>query len=102
MRLTNQLHELELKTVMAATSSCSVPPSPGGPLRPSSGLAGTGSGFGGVGTPLNFGSRTSVHRTASNGLSFDSDKGEFKEFVDVGVQTCERTNMVRIFLVNIL
>ena len=91
MRLTNQLHELELKNVMTS-SGTSVPPSPGGPLK----------GGGGPGTPLGFGSRTSVHRTASNGISFDSDKGEFKEFVDVMVQTSEKTNTVRRPLLKVL
>ena len=33
-------------------------------------------------------------RVSSNGISFDSDKGEFKEFVDVGAQTSQRSSMV--------
>ena len=43
-------------------------------------------------TPLGLGPRhPSLMRlhSNSNGISFDSDKGEFKEFVDVGSQTNE-------------
>ena len=43
-------------------------------------------------TPLGLGPKhPSLMRlhSNSNGLSFDSDKGEFKEFIDVGSQTNE-------------
>ena len=77
---------MELEKVMIS----SVPPSPGGPF----------SGAPLKSTPivnkLNIHPKVSALRTSSNGLSFDSDKGEFKEFVDVGVQTSERASMVRI------
>ena len=68
---------LELKNVMHE----SVPPSPGGPRTPHL-------------------SNLSLHklqltgRASSNGISFDSDKGEFKEFIDVGSQTRQQTSMV--------
>ena len=75
VKLTNQIHELELKNVMCT----SVPPSPGGPR-------------------LNLSSsnlqKIAVCRTTSNGISFDSDRGEFKEFIDVGVQTNDRASLV--------
>lgn len=86
VRLTNQLHELELHSVIQH----STPASPGGPfnvgpttvhnfppLQPASA----------AGTKI-----TCSRLTSSNGISFDSDKGEFKEYVDVGVQTSEKTN----------
>ena len=83
VRLTNQLHEMELQHVM----NTSVPPSPGGPFSPMP-----------KSTPivnkLNIHPKVSALRTSSNGLSFDSDKGEFKEFVDVGVQTSQKASMV--------
>ena len=77
VKLTNQVHEIELKNV-----ELSVPPSPGGPRTPHL-------------------SNLSLHklnigRTSSNGISFDSDRGEFKEFVDVGAQTSQRSSMVKI------
>ena len=76
VKLTNQIHEIELKNVMHG----SVPPSPGGPRTPHL-------------------SNLSLHklnagRASSNGISFDSDKGEFKEFIDVGSQTSQRSSMV--------
>ena len=92
VRLTNQLHELELQNVMIS----SVPPSPGGPFSPMT----NASPFSNAkGTPqvvhkLNLHPKVSALRTSSNGISFDSDKGEFKEFVDVGVQTSEKASMV--------
>jgi len=76
VKLTNQIHEIELKNVMHE----SVPPSPGGPRTPHL-------------------SNLSLHklqltgRASSNGISFDSDKGEFKEFIDVGSQTRQQTSM---------
>jgi len=73
VRLTNQIHEMELKTVV--TLSTSVPPSPR------------------LNTPVfNFKQKQSLQRVNSNGISFDSDKGEFKEFVDVGVQTNDKAS----------
>ena len=84
MRLTNQLHEMELEKVMISSS---VPPSPGGPF--SAPLKSTP-----MLSKLNLHPKVSALRTSSNGLSFDSDKGEFKEFVDVGVQTSEKASMV--------
>ena len=104
VRLTNQIHEMELKTVV--TLSTSVPPSPR------------------LNTPgnftkdflkyrfkffkkyififkkkfsvFNFKQKQSLQRVNSNGISFDSDKGEFKEFVDVGVQTNDKASTVSI------
>ena len=66
----------------------SVPPSPGGPRTPHL-------------------SNLSLHklnagRASSNGISFDSDKGEFKEFIDVGSQTSQRSSMVSFKVENIL
>lgn len=84
VKLTNQVHEIELKNVM----NSSVPPSPGGPRTPCR-------------TPLpnlNI-QKLAIGRTSSNGLSFDSDKGEFKEFVDVGVQTNEKSSTVKKILI---
>ena len=78
VKLTNQIHELELKNVI----NTSVPPSPGGP-RTLSNLS------------LH---KVAVTRTTSNGISFDSDKGEFKEFIDVAVQTNDRSSYVSFHL----
>ncbi|XP_059091006.1 TBC1 domain family member 2B-like isoform X2 [Tigriopus californicus] len=55
VRLTNHVHEMELKQVVA--QSAAYPEVSPGP------------------------------KLTSNGISFDSDKFEFKEFVDIGVQT---------------
>ena len=45
---------------------------------------------------FNFKQKQSLQRVNSNGISFDSDKGEFKEFVDVGVQTNDKASTVSI------
>jgi hypothetical protein len=89
VRLTNQLHEMELKNVMSLGMSVP-PPSPGGPRLPAINNV---SAF----TLSAVNNKMAVHRTNSNGISFDSDKGEFKEFVDVGVQTSDKTNTVSHF-----
>ena len=89
VRLTNQLHEMELEKVMIS----SVPPSPGGPFSFGGPLKSTP-----IVNKLNMHPKVSALRTSSNGLSFDSDKGQFQEFVDVGVQTSEKASMVRILL----
>ena len=47
---------------------------------------------------FNFKQKQSLQRVNSNGISFDSDKGEFKEFVDVGVQTNDKASTVSILL----
>lgn len=60
-------------------NTSSVPPSPGGPRSPLPNLSIK---------------KVAIGRAVSNGLSFDSDKGEFKEFVDVGIQTCEKSSTV--------
>jgi len=94
VRLTNQLHEIELNNVMLAAtvndlkmssqSSGSALLSMAKPkpcplhLRSSSPH----------GQPPKHPSLMRLHSN-SNGISFDSDKGEFKEFIDVGSQTSE-------------
>ena len=91
VRLTNQLHEMELQNVMIS----SVPPSPGGPFSPNATpFSNAKSTPPQVVHKLNMHPKVSALRTSSNGISFDSDKGEFKEFVDVGVQTSEKASMV--------
>ena len=78
VRLTNQLHENELRNVIES----SAPPTPA-IIKPS------------LNTPVfNFIQKQSIQRTNSNGISFDSDRGEFKEFVDVGVQTSDKSSTV--------
>ena len=74
VKLTNQLHEMELKHVQIN----SVPPSPRVPHTP----------------VFNFMQKQGIPRTNSNGISFDCDRGEFKEFVDVGVQTSDKASTV--------
>ena len=81
VKLTNQVHENELKSVM----NTSVPPSPGGPRCPPAAFHPQTLGVGQH-------PKMAVGRTSSNGISFDSDRGEFKEFVDVGVQTNEKAS----------
>ncbi len=70
VRLTNQLHEMELTSVMVTSMESTN--SPGGPNAPV---------------------RSAAGKITSNGLSFDSDKFEFREFVDVGSQTGSSTGL---------
>jgi hypothetical protein len=90
VRLTNQLHETELSNVMlAATVNNLTSSQTSGHL--SIGTPGT-TGCQPPTTPLGLGPKhPSLMRlhSNSNGISFDSDKGEFKEFIDVGSQTNE-------------
>ena len=63
VRLTHQLHDLELSSVVLASAAAANENS-----LPSAG------------------SSPNPIKLTSNGMSFDSDRSEFKEFVDVGVQ----------------
>ena len=88
VRLTNQLHETELSNIMlAATVTNLSNQNPVGVVQVSSATHGqlpsTPSGL-----PPKHPGLVRLHSN-SNGISFDSDKGEFKEFVDVGSQTNE-------------
>ena len=101
VRLTNQIHEMELKTVV--TLSTSVPPSPrlNTPGKKIKMLKIQFQRFKKIiifFSVFNFMQKQSLQRVNSNGISFDSDKGEFKEFVDVGVQTNDKASTVSILL----
>ena len=107
VRLTNQIHEMELKTVV--TLSTSVPPSPrlNTPGNFTEKISWNYTKFFFKNrfeiflfkiffSVFNFKQKQSLQRVNSNGISFDSDKGEFKEFVDVGVQTNDKASTVSI------
>jgi hypothetical protein len=84
VRLTNQLHETELSNIMlAATVNNLSNQNPAGTSSIHGQLPSTPSGL-----PPKHPGLVRLHSN-SNGISFDSDKGEFKEFVDVGSQTNE-------------
>lgn len=75
--MTNQLHEMELSLVVAASTGTP------GPLSNNNGP----SHVFGVDSPK------VAKKFTSNGLSFDSDKFEFREFVDVACQANAGSNL---------
>ncbi len=79
VRLTNQVHEMELSNVVASAVLSSSSDSPGGPNNPGS----TGP------LPLPH-PRPPPMMATSNGISFDSDRFEFREFVAVACQTSDK------------
>jgi len=79
VRLTNQVHELELSHVAASAVLSNASNSSDSPGCPGSGHASLHA--------VASGPPCTPGRMTSNGISFDSDRFEFREFVDVGSQT---------------
>jgi hypothetical protein len=79
VRLTNQVHELELSHVAASAVLSNASNSSDSPGCPGSGHASL--------QAVPSGPPCTPGRMTSNGISFDSDRFEFREFVDVGSQT---------------
>ena len=92
VRLTNQVHELELSQVVAAGLRSSTSSSSYSSSAPTAVMPASSAVLHGVpGAHIPFSPRApSSAKSAMNGLSFDSDRFEFREFVEVGVQTSKK------------